>query len=346
MPRANIVYWYGLQDMPKDGGGLRALAWYEALTNAGYETQIRSLRTAPRSKEDDSLLRRTKKRLIPMPLSASLPDMGDADVNIVTVPLVFRAAALRLDPATLIFDWMDLWSVNARTMGKSALASQPGGALQSAYWVSQERALVNRPAANVFAGYADKVRRLTHSSAPGYWVPTPITANAPVERRATVPAHLRIGFIANFGYPPNIMSLRNFFREYGQECEARGIAVVVAGFGSEAVKTWGVNATVLGRVDSLKSFYQDIDAAIVPIDHGGGIKAKAVEALAYGVPVFGTRHVISGFSPEWGRYVGDFRDLLRDPPAFPSVPTSEEFSGRFSQSAFDASVGQVLSHTR
>lgn len=34
MPRANVVYWYCIADMPLEGGGLRAIAWHDALTRA------------------------------------------------------------------------------------------------------------------------------------------------------------------------------------------------------------------------------------------------------------------------------------------------------------------------
>lgn len=344
MVKANVIYWYGLEDMPKDGGGLRALAWYEALTQLGFDTQLCPLRPAPIAVPRDGVLRSIKKRLIPMPLKASLPKMSVAEVNVVTVPAVFDSAASTLDTGTLIFDWMDLWSVNSRTMGKSSWLSRPGGWLQSVCWVARERNLVKRPVANVYAGYEDKVTGSVEGSAPGYWVPTPITA-IPLPKAASVSRRLRVGFIANFAYQPNIMSLRRFFKRYGETFRSRGIEVVVAGFGSEDVRTWGVDATVLGRIESLSEFYRCIDAALVPIDHGGGIKAKAVEAIAHGVPVFGTRHVASGFAPEWSAYIGDIGSLLSDPPAFPPVPTSTLFEKQFSQAAFTRAVKNIFSET-
>lgn len=342
MVRANIVYWYGKQDMPKDGGGLRALAWYEALTQLGFETQLCPLRPAPSTVPRDGVLRRIKKRLIPMPLKASLPYIPDAEVNVVTVPAVFDSAASRIDTGTLIFDWMDLWSVNSRTMGRSSWMSRPGGLVQSAYWVARERNLVKKPAANVYAGYEDKVTGSAGDSSPSYWIPTPITASTSHKPKAA-PTGLRVGFIANFAYPPNIMSLRDFFKRYGESFRSRGIEIVVAGFGSEAVRSWGVDATVLGRVESLSEFYLGIDAAIVPIDHGGGIKAKAVEAIAHGVPVFGTPHVARGFSPDWAAYIGDIASLVSDAPAFPLVPAPSVFDDQFSQAAFNHAVKEVLS---
>lgn len=342
MIRANIVYWYGLHDMPKDGGGLRALAWYEALAHLGFETEICALRDTPLEGRRDGWLRSMKKRLIPMPLKSSLPEMRPADVNVVTVPAVFNSAASTLDNRTLVFDWMDLWSVNSRTMGRSSFLSRPGGLIQGAYWDAQERRLIRRPAANVYAGFEDKLRGAVDGAAPGYWVPTPITAVRSDRIRRPL-TKLRVGFIANFAYTPNIMSLRKFFKRYGQAFRNRGIEVVIAGFGSETVRTWDVDATVLGRIDSLSDFYRGIDAALVPIDHGGGIKAKAVEAIAHGVPVFGTQHVASGFSPEWTAYIGNIDDLLSDRPTFPPVPATNSFDSLFSQDAFNQAIKKILS---
>ncbi|MFE5835282.1 glycosyltransferase family 4 protein [Arthrobacter sp. NPDC056493] len=341
MPTANIVYWYGLKDMPRDGGGLRAIAWNDALTELGFKTSVHALRSVALGPSSKNLLRAIKKQLIPMPLASSLPLMAPADLNVVTVPAVFSSAVSMLDQSSLVFDWMDLWSVNALTMGRSSWMSRPGGIIQSKVWARRQRALVTRPAANIFAGYEDHESTEVTGSAPGFWIPTPISA---AQRAWPQPTRAvrRVGFIGNFVYPPNVMSLKDFFDKYGRIFLDKGIEIYVAGFGSEVVTTWGVNATVLGKVESLAAFYGSIDAVIVPIDHGGGIKAKAVEAMAYGIPVYGTSHVASGFSPEWRRFIGDIDDLLRTGAITIPTPSKQEFSTIFSQAAFTAAVARVV----
>ncbi|MCZ9882310.1 glycosyltransferase family 4 protein [Arthrobacter sp. B2a2-09] len=344
MRTANIVYWYGKSEMPKDGGGLRALAWQEALTALGFETTIHALRPTGMGVQAQTPLRKLKKKLIPMPLRGALPPMTPADLNVVTVPSVFDSAIRVLPRASLIFDWMDLWSVNARTMGSASIMSRPGGICQGLFWEVRQRRLVNSPRANVFAGFGDT--RLTDSAdaSPGHWIPTPITPASSGAQSEGKSART-VGFIGNFDYPPNVMSLRKFFKDYAGEFIQKGIAIKVAGFGSEIVKDWGFPVEVLGRVDSLSDFYGQIDAAIVPIDHGGGIKAKAVEAMAYGVPVLGTAHVANGFSPEWSSFIGRIEDLLRQPSQLPPVPSVEEFDIQFSQRAFTESVRSMLTTT-
>jgi glycosyltransferase involved in cell wall biosynthesis len=341
VPTANIVYWYGLEDMPRDGGGLRAIAWNDALTELGFKTSVHALRPTAGGSSSQNLLKTIKRRLIPMPFASSLPAMAPADLNVVTVPAVFSSAASVFEQSSLVFDWMDLWSVNALTMGRSSWMSRPGGTIQSQVWARRQRELVTQPAANIFAGFEDRESMETAASAPGFWIPTPISASSQVQSPATRTVR-RTGFIGNFAYPPNVVSLKHFFDKYGNDFSDKGIEIRVAGFGSEVVRTWGVKATVLGKVDSLAAFYESIDAAIVPIDHGGGIKAKAVEAMAYGVPVYGTSHVASGFSPEWRRYIGDLDDLLRTGAIAIPAPSKEELSGVFSQTAFTAAVARVV----
>lgn len=327
--------------MPRDGGGLRALAWHQALTALGFESSIVALRPDNHGVAHTSWLRSAKKALLPMPFVSGLPPMEEADVNIVTVPSVFASAATMLPRHSLVFDWMDLWSVNAQTMGRSSWMSRPGGTLQSLLWSRRQQQLIEQPAVNVFAGYNDHVSTASDASAPAFWMPTPIEAR-PVSRTDLSRSNFRVGFIGNFAYPPNVTSLRSFFDRYGKSFEEKGIEVVVAGFGSGIVKNWNVAASVLGRVDSLREFYAGIDASIVPIVHGGGIKAKAVESMAYGVPVFGTDHVKSGFSPEWGPFIGDVDQLLNVSPIFPPVPDPDKFGLQFSHEAFKASVSRML----
>lgn len=340
-PLANVVYWYGRDEMPKDGGGLRAIAWYEALTSLGYSTQIYPLRSVGSGVDNMSSLRRLKKQLIPMPLEQPLGTLPDADLNVITVPSVFGAASRSLPSHSLIFDWMDLWSVNARTMGTSSLLSTLGGILQSFYWSFRQRSLARRPLLNIFAGHSDKFAVGLNDHSPSYWIPTPITATSRAIKG--LPGdRFKVGFIGNFSYTPNVMSLRSFFSRYTPQISASNIEILVAGLGSEVVRTWNVPAKVLGPVESLSEFYEGIDAALVPIDHGGGIKAKAVEAMAHGVPVFGTRHVISGFAPEWAQYITPVDRLFGDSVKLGPVPSKVDFDRQFSQAAFTAAVRSVL----
>jgi hypothetical protein len=86
---------------------------------------------------------------------------------------------------------------------------------------------------------------------------------------------------------------------------------------------------------------------VVPIHHGGGIKVKAVEALSFGLPVFGTEHVRSGLSPDMGSLILPL-ERLKHPLELEvsAVGGQSEFRKRFSQDTFTESVAHELRHLR
>lgn len=55
---------------------------------------------------------------------------------------------------------------------------------------------------------------------------------------------------------------------------------------------------LLGPVESLEDFYGQVDLVVVPITFSTGMKVKAVEALAAGVALVGTRHALEGIPVE------------------------------------------------
>lgn len=49
-----------------------------------------------------------------------------------------------------------------------------------------------------------------------------------------------------------------------------------------------------GRFDRLEDFYSEVDAVLVPLAYSTGLKIKAVEAFALGLPVIAHRHAVEG----------------------------------------------------
>lgn len=338
MTTASIIYWYDEEHMPRDGGGLRVLEWKRALEGIGIDARIDAIHPGPISDAPPSVRTRLKRKLAPMPFSRAV-QMPDADIVVATVPGAFSSlAAVPAHGRRLIFDWMDLWSTNALTMGRSSLLSTPGGHVQSRVWARRERDLPGRADWNAFAGFAD---RTAIGRSHDVWLPTPFEFGAsgsasPARRISSV------GFIGNLSYQPNEFSLRWFLEKYSQRFTASGIEIVIAGFGSERVRSWGFDVTVLGLVPDVSAFYSDIDAAIVPIRHGGGLKTKAVEALAYGVPVIGTAHVRQGFPPDVGaRAILDLDGFLENPSKELEVDTVE-LAELFARARFDSAVARMV----
>jgi glycosyltransferase involved in cell wall biosynthesis len=341
MPRAAIVYWYDAAQMRYDGGGQRVLSWQQALESCGYQCEVHGLRTIGGGMSKGARLSAAKRSLLPMPFARSVPDAAvDADLVVATVPAVFGDALDRIPHDRLVLDWMDLWSVNAKNVGDAGWLSRPGGRAQSLLWARREARLSSACASNVYAGYGDFEQMRGWAEERSSWVPTPIRAKAAQRSPRTI---RKIGFIGNLDYPPNQLSLRRFLEEYARPLTANHIELVVAGYGSDQVSSWGYDVSVLGVVPSVEQFYSSIDAAVVPIHHGGGIKVKAVEALAFRLPVFGTAHVESGFCPSLRTLIQPMEQLKhRIGTPMVSVERQAAFEQRFSQSAFNESVRNEL----
>jgi hypothetical protein len=337
--RASIVYWFAGDQLRKDGGGMRALAWQQALDSLGFDAEIVGLRVLGASGGPASSLSRIKRAVFPMPFEQRLPELNGADLVIATVPGVFRSAAELVPRERLVFDWMDLWSTSALSMRSTSPVAGPGSALQAKAWRRRERTLPSRARGNVYAGFEDFERMRGPGSA-HEWLPNPLPFVGGDARRSSVGR--RLGFIGSLNYPPNEASLRQFFGRYSTRLADAGFEVVVAGFGSDRVREWDVAATVLGEVDSPDVLYREVDAVIVPVDHGGGIKIKAIEALSYGLPVFATHHVRQGFSPEFQSHILDLDQLFDDDIVIPDPVEREQFDAVFSQEAFTRVVESVI----
>ncbi|GCD90657.1 glycosyltransferase family 4 protein [Nocardioides sp. LS1] len=347
MNKASIVYWYAGDELRPDGGGARAMAWARAIEQLGFDTQIVPLRTREVAVEGQGVgtLGRLKKALLPMPLDKKLPKIAEqSDLVVATVPAVFRSALRSSASDRLIFDWMDLWSVSSRTIGDARQSSIAGGRIQARIWNRREAAYPSLVGSNTIAGYSEYEAMLQGSSRPMRWLPNPVTYR-PVAHTAGSVGVTRLGFIGNFYYGPNVYSLRDFLTRHSALLSNPKFEIVVAGYGSEITKTWGFPITVMGPVDEVAEFYGNIDAAVVPITHGSGIKIKAIEALAHGVPVFGTAHVRDGLPREMRKFVIDLGRLGTDLSRYPRVPR-REFESVFGFEAFRKTVSAAVSDLR
>ncbi|HEY1708522.1 MAG TPA: glycosyltransferase [Rhizomicrobium sp.] len=119
---------------------------------------------------------------------------------------------------------------------------------------------------------------------------------SPVERKGGRGESLRAGFIG----APNHINIRNFtnflnqslpvFREHLPPLE-----IVVGGNIGSSLKTTNTPyLSVMGPVKSARSFYEQIDVAIVPMTFSTGLKIKTTEALSFGVPVVAHAHAFEG----------------------------------------------------
>ena len=103
-----------------------------------------------------------------------------------------------------------------------------------------------------------------------------------------------IGFIGH-GNDANLFSIGQFITDFCEKWQPGFPTLKIAG---EICKSIGTidhsGVELMGYVNQLSEFYDEIDLVIAPIIMGTGLKMKVVEALAYGKPVIGTALAFEG----------------------------------------------------
>lgn len=96
----------------------------------------------------------------------------------------------------------------------------------------------------------------------------------------------RIGFLASFGHQPNVDAALYFAEAIFPLVRQRlsDVEFVVAGRNPPAALRDAAADGVrcVGYVDDVPTFYSGVDVVVAPIRYGGGIKIKALEAMACG----------------------------------------------------------------
>lgn len=176
-------------------------------------------------------------------------------------------------------------------------ARLPLSAVRGAYAARvrrREEAALRRARGLVVAGWDDH-RRLEHLGRPSCWVPPGIATEPVAPRRPD--GRLRIGFLGNFAHQPTLDSANALLAS--PAARDPEVDVVLGGWESDrhpALREAG--ATILGPVATPADFWREVDAAVIPVFSGTGIKVKIEEALLAGRRVVTTPLGAAGFSPE------------------------------------------------
>ncbi len=112
--------------------------------------------------------------------------------------------------------------------------------------------------------------------------------------RSSHQAKLRVGLIGNFAHTANVAAAEALLRSPLAADPA--IEIVLAGVGSERWMS-PPHVFALGAVDSPGAFYDRIDASVVPVSNGSGMKTKIAEAILAGKAVVTTTAGAAGFPP-------------------------------------------------
>jgi hypothetical protein len=307
-----------------DGGGMRVDAFLKALERESCEVDI--IRLGPRGSDavDEVIadpVHRLKRRLLPVPLrgriQAQLPSGQSSGCAISLIPGAHRWA-LRNKPAWL--DFFDLYSGIAHNQARTV---DPCSALvnkaQARVWAKREQAESAEANVVTAASWSDSLRLGDRA----VWLPTPVTELRTLEgRRSTHSAPVGqavYGMLANFHYPPNVDAYRRLTREWLDSLLPTASRIVVAGFGSDTLQRVP-NVDILGAVSNVEEFYDLVDVVVVPIERGGGMKVKVVEAMMHGAPVLATEHALAGLpdaiadeAAKWGQSALQKRDPRENP---------------------------------
>jgi glycosyltransferase involved in cell wall biosynthesis len=117
-----------------------------------------------------------------------------------------------------------------------------------------------------------------------------ISARVPVKIQAAKPG--RVGFAGNFSHPPNRDALKWLSNDIAPALQklAPGVEIAVAGRGIPEELKEGLHPCIrlLGFVEDYDAFMASCVAFLAPLQFGGGVKIKVLEALACGRPVVTT----------------------------------------------------------
>lgn len=325
-----------------DGGGKRVHAFLGALENEGCTVDL--VGVGPQGTDGienvvSSPLHILKRRLFPIMFRGRVEtELSSLSGHSPALSLVSSANRWTLRSYPCWLDFPDLWSNIARTHARTV------DHISASFNLAQARLWSNREAAEYVQADVVSVASWSDCAQLGenaVWLPTPVASSRDLVRRRPLPspdARVTYGMIANFDYPPNRDAYKRLIREWLPILLSNASRIVVAGFGSESLPRVA-NVDIIGQVDTVARFYDLVDVVIAPIERGGGMKVKVVEAMMYGVPVVATEHATEGLpraiADECVKW-GSLRSGLRDPRENPAVVselanfTFDSFQEKFS----------------
>jgi glycosyltransferase involved in cell wall biosynthesis len=326
-----------------DGGGQRVDAFLRALKNEGSALDVVGVGPEGIDGAENAIsavLHRVKRRLFPVPfrgrVEAELALLKDYSPTLSLIPSANRWA-LRSNRKWL--DFPDLSSNIARNHARTV--DRVSGAFnmaQARLWSKREVSEYDQADVVSVASWSDSLQMGNKAM----WLPTPVAESGELVRRRSAPsapqAGVVYGMIANFDYPPNRDAYGRLIREWLPLLLPNASRIVVAGFGSKSLRR-AMNVDILGPVENIATFYDLVDVVVAPIERGGGMKVKVVEAMMHGRPVVATEHAMDGLPQaiaeeciKWGRLSSGSRDPRENPAVVNALEnfTFESFQTKFS----------------
>jgi glycosyltransferase involved in cell wall biosynthesis len=130
------------------------------------------------------------------------------------------------------------------------------------------------------------------------WTPTGV--DAVPTTTAQTPGPMRIGLIGNFAHSATLDTAKRLVNSPLSRDPNR-VQLVFAGRFSDKVPELATAGVVLGPVRHVQEFYDQVNAVVVPVRNGSGMKCKLAEAAIAGKPVLTTPAGASGYPPQLRR---------------------------------------------
>ena len=101
-------------------------------------------------------------------------------------------------------------------------------------------------------------------------------------------APLRVGYIGSSN-PINVTSIQSLLDSCAKRKDVSNLKFVVAGSAGKELKIpASLDVELMGEVDQVSDFYDNVDVVVNPSVGGTGLKIKTVEALEFGLPLLCT----------------------------------------------------------
>ena len=103
-------------------------------------------------------------------------------------------------------------------------------------------------------------------------------------------------FPANFAYPPNLWAAREIVEDIAPALPEAHFLLAGAHAPDSLARDLPSNVTLISPVEDMSRLFARANAAVMPVRAGAGTRLKALECLAWGVPIVGTSFATEGIA--------------------------------------------------
>lgn len=147
-------------------------------------------------------------------------------------------------------------------------------------------------------GEAAILRRMTRRDVVS--LPFYIPSREPKARpeRLLAASELRVGFLGALN-TVNVLNMQRFLERFEkfQQIYVPNLRLDVVGNVCSRLSTKSPSVNLVGRVEEIDEFYDNVDVVVAPLMFSTGIKIKVGEALSYGKAVVATKNGFDGYTP-------------------------------------------------